>query len=319
MTLFRRINWSVVMVLGLVALAVVAFPEDADAYRRNSFPFERDLERLLYQVKRFIHNPPTWAKVTFCIIGAIALVYGYAIYQFIVMLPGMIIGGLLGFGLGAMEWEVVGGIIVGFIGLCLGGAIAWFLHQVAIFLIGAFAGGLCATGISAGIFDVNPHGMVLLIAGILGGCLLLFLAKALVIVKTSALGALLIMIGSGNPTSPLMFIVLFIIGMAVQFGVSRWLGDAAVNVGQSAVASRRQAPSSGPVQAAAPPPLPSADEAWSDDALHRMLVTLESNRDKVVEMLRSDSTVEEIVGYFSDHHDIPDKVTLGYLEELASA
>lgn len=305
----KRFPWVAVLVV-LLGAALLC-PEDALASR---YGWQRDLASLINQLEYFLRHPPTWAKVAFCSVGAICLVYGFAIYRLVIMTPGILIGGVVGFAFGAMQWGDIAGILLGLLGGAVGGSIAWGLHQAMIWLIGAFLGGLLATGISFGIFHTEPHFLVILIAAIAGGSLLLFIAKSIIIVKTSALGALLVVIGAGKLQSPALLVLLFFVGLVVQFGVSRWMLKAGYTVG-GAMLPRRQKETSGKD---ALPAGSGAPELPDDDALLAMVQVLEQSREKIEEMVARNCSLSEILGHFRDRHRIPDHLTLAYLEELAT-
>jgi hypothetical protein len=203
-------------------LLVHLFAEPAHAFGRH---FGGDLDQLWRELIYILRHPPQVVIIAAYIAGGLCLVFGWRIYQFIVMLPGILIGGLIGFALGALQWGEIGGLFIALLGAGLGGGLAWALHQIVIWLVGAIGGGIIVFAVSEAAFHTEPHGLVLLIGAVIGGSLLLLLAKAFIVVKASFIGALLIAYGAGELANPVVWIALTLVGTAIQFGLARLMGE----------------------------------------------------------------------------------------------
>ncbi|MEZ4599555.1 MAG: DUF4203 domain-containing protein [Syntrophotaleaceae bacterium] len=225
-------------------------PEQACALGRFG---GHDLARLWGEAIHILRRPPMPVTIGAYIAGGLCLVYGFRIYQFVVMLPGFLLGGLAGFVLGAMQWGEIAGVLVALVGACFGAGLAWGLHQLAIFILGAVGGGIIVIAVSETVWNTTPDELIILIGALLGGGLLLYLAKAFIIVKSSFIGALLIAYGAGQLVNPIIWIALTLLGIGIQFGVARVfrLKIGSEDEGTSVVAKKE----------VTPPPLQKADPA----------------------------------------------------------
>ena len=145
------------------------------------------------------------------IVGFLLLVAGYAIYEFFIMLPGIVIGGAVGYGVGADQHAILGFLLM-IVGASIGGSLLLALHQLAIFLVGAIFGAF----LLGAVIDWNI--VVLVIGGLLGGSILLALFHLSIVVITAGTGAILFG-GLALGASPTIITVLFFVGMAVQYGM----------------------------------------------------------------------------------------------------
>ncbi len=149
--------------------------------------------------------------------GLVLLVAGWKLYRLMVILPGLIIGGLIGMGLGATESELYAmlGLLLG---AALGGYLALMVHVVAIFLAG---GAIVAALVASAANTVDP--VTLVVAGLVGGAIMLALYYWLIVFVTAAIGAAAF--GTGVGLGPAIIVGLAILGAFVQFGVAKALGE----------------------------------------------------------------------------------------------
>ena len=162
-------------------------------------------------------------RVIAVVAGLILLVVGGKIYRFGVALPGFLVGAGLGVWLAHQlidSWQVA------IVGLIVGGLIgAWLslvLHDLAVFVIGSIATVYILQGLWS-ILDNNPPSIFLLIIlGIVGGVVLLATSKHWTILLSSIIGAT--MLGWGIPTSIWLIFIFFLLGIIVQYGMSRATG-----------------------------------------------------------------------------------------------
>lgn len=223
----KRSSIQIFLLLSCVLLLVLAaFPEQACAYGPRS---GRGLQHLWSSLLYTLGHPPRILVIAAYISGGLCLAYGYKVYQFIVMLPGILIGGVIGYALGALQWGTFGGIICALFAAGFCGALAWWLHQLAIFAVGALLGGLAIFGIAEGLLHTAPHPLIVIIAGLLGGGVLLALAKALIIVQSSCIGAILVAYGARSLDHILLLVGLTLVGIVIQYGVAKVLGDVIVH------------------------------------------------------------------------------------------
>jgi hypothetical protein len=168
------------------------------------------------------------------LVGALYLLAGFKIHHFIIQLTGFIFGGLLGAIVLAGVVDQAEGLIsiVGFfIGGIIGAGLALFLEQLGVFLIGAAVGAILGATLFGVGYNSEASTMITFacIFGIVGGVIFLALYKAWIIGVTSLIGAILIGISTG--AGPGMMLILFLVGVGVQYGLMQILGPAKSEIG----------------------------------------------------------------------------------------
>ena len=173
-------------------------------------------------------------RAVLILVGILYLLAGFKIHHFIIQLTGFIFGGLLGAIVLAGVTDQVQGLmaIIGFVvGGMIGAGLALFLEQLGVFLIGATAGAfLGATLFGVGLeSEVSTMITFACIFGIVGGVIFLALYKAWIIGVTSLIGAILIGISTG--AGPGIMLLLFLVGVGIQYGLMQVLGPAKSEAG----------------------------------------------------------------------------------------
>lgn len=171
-------------------------------------------------------------RVLMAIAGLAMLLAGYKLYRYVIMIPGIILGGALGAAIGADENAFLA--IVGLLlGALIGAGLALLIHDLLIFLIGAGIGVTLVAGISLANNNM-PEAWAIIVGIIVGGVGLLALSKAAIIFYTSAVGSLLF--GLGIEATGWWLLLFFAVGVGVQYGLARALGDS-IGVGTGAAAA----------------------------------------------------------------------------------
>lgn len=176
------------------------------------------------QVEMFLQRliqPPTsqLAQVLFVLAGVILLVFGWRIYNFIVILAGAWVGA--SFASAAIVTnsallEVAAILIGGFLGAIL----AIFLYFIAVFIIGMYVGAVLTTALAT-TFSLTPISpLVLLIGAFIGGFLLVALSAELVIFISALVGAQMLATGLGLNTEWMLLFTL--LGIAIQIAATRF-------------------------------------------------------------------------------------------------
>lgn len=116
---------------------------------------------------------------------------------------------------------ITAALVLGFVGALL----AFFLQKIAVALVGFVAGGRLAVAIIAA-FVVQHEGsfaLTFLIGGIIGALIFLLLFDWALIVLSSMVGAYMIASAITLPQvgSTIVFLVLAVVGIVVQAGLSR--------------------------------------------------------------------------------------------------
>lgn len=162
-------------------------------------------------------------RVVAVVAGLMLLVVGGKIYRFGVALPGFVVGAGLGVWLAHQSidsWLVaIVGLIVG--GL-IGAGLSMVLRDLAVFVIGSIATFYILQGLWSMLFINPPNIILLIILGIVGGAALLATSKHWTILLSSIVGAT--MLGWGIPTSVWLIFIFILLGIIVQYGISRATG-----------------------------------------------------------------------------------------------
>lgn len=162
-------------------------------------------------------------KVLMVIGGAILLLAGWRVYNWIVLLAGIFIGGSMAVALVGSPNTLIS-IIAFLVGALIGAGLAVFLYYVAVFLIGGYFGVVFATMLSASLgWQPLPY-WALLIVLVIGGIIMLSLSYELLVVLASVLGAQLIVIALGLTPATLWILGLALLGIVLQTGLMWRLG-----------------------------------------------------------------------------------------------
>ncbi len=203
-------------VLFVVVLAVIAVPVMAqDTIFDDIDDFLREYRGELGPIGDFldwVESPE--ARVPVFGVGVALLLAGHAIFVFILFLQGFVIGAVIG--AGADNDTILSALVSGVIG----GVIAIAVYMLAIFFSGFVLGFLLGSGLFAGSQSADGALLIAFIMGIIGGFVALWLQKLIEILFTSAIGTLLIAIATGTGDSGGLLLLLFVIGVAAQYG---WL------------------------------------------------------------------------------------------------
>jgi len=199
-------------IIAAVAVALLFFVANNSYASLGFYP----VNRLLNELEATIYQLPEWIKILLIITGIVSLIAGALIYKYLVMLPGALIGCIVGYAIGKSSSGDLTGIVMALLGMVVGGVIAWFIHQIVIWLIGALMGSLVCVAISYGFFDTAPNILALIISVLFGGSLLLILSKEYVVVLTSLMGSIFLMVGTGKIYNGAMLIGLTVLGIVIQ-------------------------------------------------------------------------------------------------------
>jgi len=162
-------------------------------------------------------------QVLMVIVGAILLVAGWRIYNWIIVIAGALVGGTLA--LAAVgEAGVVIEVAAFLIGAAIGGTLGYFVYYLAVFVIGAYIGIVFTTLIaqSLDLLPVSP--ILLLIIAIVAGVVMLGLSFELLVLLASLLGAQLIVMALGLTPAGIWLMVLILAGVIIQVGLTRRAG-----------------------------------------------------------------------------------------------
>jgi hypothetical protein len=155
--------------------------------------------------------------------GAILLFAGWRVYNWIIILAGIFIGGTTAVAVvGSADTTM--NIIAFLVGAVVGAGLATLLYNVAVFLIGGYFGVVFASMLAATMgWGPLPY-WALLIVLVLGGLIMLTLSYELLVVLASVLGAQLLVIALGLTPASWWILGLALLGILLQTGLMRRFG-----------------------------------------------------------------------------------------------
>ncbi|MEO1289853.1 MAG: hypothetical protein AAFV93_19010 [Chloroflexota bacterium] len=135
-------------------------------------------------------------QIVLIIGGAIMLLIGWRIYNFVILIAGALSGALLAVALVGSESLLIT-IFAMLIGGAIGGFLAIYLYYLAVFAIGAYVGVLLTLQIlSALTLNIDPL-LAMIFGAIMGGLIMLGLSFELLVVISSIVGGQLLSLGLG--------------------------------------------------------------------------------------------------------------------------
>lgn len=164
-----------------------------------------------------------YVQVIMVVLGAVFLVAGWRIYNWIIILAGALVGATIALatvGSAGATIEIVAFVV----GAVIGGVLGYFVYYGAVFVIGAYIGIVFATLIAQS-FDLLPISpLVLFAVALVGGLIMLALSFELLVVLASVLGAQLIVMALGLTPSAIWLGVLILLGIFLQINLTRRSG-----------------------------------------------------------------------------------------------
>ena len=171
---------------------------------------------------RILQTPTSeTARIILIIGGIILLVAGWAVYDFIILIAGFLIGGLIAISL-VNEPNTIIALIVFVVGGLIGAALGGVLWYLAVFLIGGYIGIVLVRSLMVSLNLGIPDDIVLLIFMVVGGVLLLAISFQLLVVFSAIVGAQMVALGFGLGAE--WVILLAILGIILQVVITRSRG-----------------------------------------------------------------------------------------------
>ena len=144
--------------------------------------FNSVLDRLLVTPRSAL------VRALLIVAGILLLVAGWRIYDYIVVIAGIVVGATVALSLVTTNETLVmiGAMIIG--GL-IGALLGVFLYYVAVFVIGAYIGIVLTGAVIDMLSNTPPSPVILLIGAVVGGLLLIGLSFEFLVLLSSLVGA----------------------------------------------------------------------------------------------------------------------------------
>ncbi|GAB5492105.1 MAG: hypothetical protein Phog2KO_23200 [Phototrophicaceae bacterium] len=164
-----------------------------------------------------------YVQVIMVILGAVFLVAGWRIYNWIIILAGALVGATIALAaVGSVGATIE--IIAFVIGAVIGGILGYYVYYGAVFVIGAYIGIVFATLVAQSLELLPISPLILFVVAIVGGLIMLGLSFELLVVLASVLGAQLIVMGLGLSPSAIWLGVFILVGIFLQISLTRRSG-----------------------------------------------------------------------------------------------
>lgn len=157
-------------------------------------------------------------RLLLIVAGALLLVAGWRISQFVIIITGMAVGAILAVTLAA-EAEGVIPLAALIIGGLLGAALAALVYTVAVFFIGAYIGLVLMNAGAAALGVEEVSAVALVVGAVIGGAVLLGLSFQLLVLLSAVVGAQ--MLTQGLDLAPEWTLLLAIGGILIQLAAIR--------------------------------------------------------------------------------------------------
>ncbi|MGC1308807.1 MAG: DUF4203 domain-containing protein, partial [Phormidesmis sp.] len=160
-------------------------------------------------------------RVLFVVLGVVMLFAGWRIYEFIILLAGMLIGASILTALVPPDDAVLQFVAL-LLGAFIGGVLAYFLYYAAVFVVGAYVGITLVAAIATALTNDPVSSLLLLLGAIIGGIVLLGLSSELLVLISALVGAQLLTLGLNLP--PIWTLIFLVVGVIVQIAAARYYG-----------------------------------------------------------------------------------------------
>jgi hypothetical protein len=243
-----RQNLATVMMYTLGVLSLLLLMSCALPYS------PRELSPPANAVTDVLNNPTL--RIPIFLAGLALLLAGLWLAEFIIAVPGFVIGAVIGAGIGTASNDGQFGILSVLLAIVAGAVGAWLalaLFYLGVFLSGFAIGFVVGGSIGAAIFHSKDATTTIgIILGIFAGIMAVALWKFLQIVISSGVGAALIGVALGINDKPVLLILIWLIGIASQSGLLKVIGPPKKTAGPGGSAGPR--PTAGPLPPSDPPP-----------------------------------------------------------------
>jgi len=158
------------------------------------------------------------ARLLFVIGGIFLLIAGWRIYDFVIVLAGALVGGIVTAAMVGGDSAIVD-VAAFIVGALLGAGLAIVFYYAAVLLVGAYLGIVVITALYSSLGAAPASDIVLLLGAILGAVIMLSLSFEFLVLFSALVGAQLLVYGLG--LAPIWILLLTVIGAAIQLVLTR--------------------------------------------------------------------------------------------------
>lgn len=161
-------------------------------------------------------------RVLLVVGGVLLLVFGWRVYDFIVVIAGFLIGASVAMALVTSTSTMIT-LAAFLLGGLLGAVLSVFLYYIAVFLIGAYIGIVLTSALASALSLTPISPFVLLIGGLIGALVLLGMAFEFLLLLSALVGAQMLSLGLGlGFTWTLIFAIAGVIIQLVSMRMMRY-------------------------------------------------------------------------------------------------
>ncbi len=159
------------------------------------------------------------ARLVLLIGGAVLLIVGWRLYEFIIIISGALSGAALALALIGPQEAAITELAALLIGGVVGAILAGFLYYVAVFFIGAYVGITLTNALANALNLTEISALVLIIAAVIGGVVMLGLSMELLIIISALVGAQMVGLALNLPGE--WVILLTVVSVLLQLIIIR--------------------------------------------------------------------------------------------------
>ncbi|MCA9903876.1 MAG: hypothetical protein KC547_08470 [Anaerolineae bacterium] len=158
------------------------------------------------------------ARILLLVGGGLLLVVGWRIYDFVILVAGAVIGGIVAAALVPGDNGIIE-IAAFLVGALIGAGLAVFFYYGAVLLIGAYVGVMLVTAFSFALGADGVSDIVVLLGALIGAIVMLSLSFEFLVVLSALVGAQLVVQAMG--LNPIWVLLVAIVGAIIQFALVR--------------------------------------------------------------------------------------------------
>lgn len=190
----ERLLYRFFLVIFLLSIVITVIAQDGNSILETGQEIQGIAETFWQRIEFATQN--SVMQLALIIGGAVLILIGWRIYNFVILIAGTLSGALLALAL-VNSSNVLLSVTAMVIGAVIGGILATYLYYVTIFAIGVYVGAILAFQTATALSLNVDFLLVMIFGGIMGGIILLGLSFELLVIISSIVGGQLLALGFG--------------------------------------------------------------------------------------------------------------------------
>lgn len=190
----ERLFYGLFIAVFLLSIAMTVLAQDGNSISETGQEIQGIAGEFWERIEFATQN--STMQLALIIGGAVLILIGWRVYNFVILIAGTLSGALLALAL-VNSSNILLSVIAMLIGAIIGGILATFLYYVAIFAIGAYVGAILTFQIVTALSLTVDSLLAMIFGGIMGGIILIGLSFELLVIISSIVGGQLLSLGLG--------------------------------------------------------------------------------------------------------------------------